>query len=102
MKKALKFVFILSLVFSLAGGLSSCKSLRLDRASRTERKAIRATERQQQKGNKAFTKQYDKKYKRQTKIQNEQQREMIKQSRKRPKNMGKPKSRFFLFRWLGI
>lgn len=102
MKKALKFLFILSLLFSLGGGFSSCKSLRLDRASRTERKAIRASEREYQKGNKAFTKQYDKKYKRQTKIQNEQQENMIKQARKKPTNMGKRRRSFFLWRWLGI
>ena len=101
-RKVLKLTFILILIFSLGGGFSSCKSLRLDPASRMERKAIRATERLQQKANKKFTKQYDKKYKRQTKIQNEQQENMIKQGRKRPMNMGKPRRSFFLWRWLGI
>ena len=102
MKKTLKLAFILSLLFSLGGNLSSCKSMRLDHASRMERKAIRSAERMQGKADKKFTKKYDKKYKRQTKIQNEQQENMIKQSRKKPKNMGKPTRSFFLWRWLRI
>ena len=66
--RILRLAFILILFFSLAGGFSSCKSMRLDHASRMERKAIRSAERIQNKANKKFTKQYDKKYKRQTKI----------------------------------
>ncbi len=102
MQRVFRFLFILSLFFSLAGSFSSCKSIRLDPASRMERKAIRSADRIQNKANKKFTKQYDKKYKRQTKIQNEKQEKMIKQARKKPTNMGKRKRSFFLWRWLGI
>lgn len=76
--------------------------LHLDKASRMERKVLHQKDRKERKSNNKFTKEYDKKYKRQTKIQKEPQRNMIKQARKKPKNMGKPKSRFFLFRWLGL
>ncbi|MCD6179741.1 MAG: hypothetical protein J7K39_07540 [Bacteroidales bacterium] len=101
-KKNLGLIFIFTLFLSLTGSFSSCKSLHLDHASRMEKKAIRSAERSKRKANRKFTKQYDKKYKHQTKIQNEQQRNMIKQSRKKPKNMGKRRRSFFLFRWLGI
>ncbi len=76
--------------------------LHLDQASRMNKKALHQKDRAQRKSDNKFTKEYDKKYKRQTKIQKEPQRNMIKQARKKPKNMGKSKSRFFLFRWLGL
>lgn len=102
MKRILKYVFLLTLLLTFGGGFSSCKSMRLDPATRMERKAIRADNRVKNKKNKQFTKQYDKKYKRQTKIQNEQQEKMIKQARKKPTNMGKRQHSFFLWRWLGL
>jgi len=91
-KRILKLTFILSLLFSLGVGLSSC------RTSRVENKAIKEMEHRQRKIDDQFIKEYDKKYKRQTKLQNEQQRKMIEKSRKNPKNMGK-KKRFFLFQY---
>jgi hypothetical protein len=102
MKRVFKYLIFFALLISFGGGFSSCKSMRLDHASRMERKAIRSANRIQNKENKKFTKQYDKKYKRQTKIQNEQQENRIKQARKKPINMGRRQRSFFLWRWLGI
>ena len=101
-KRILRLTFILTLFFSLAGGFGSCKSMHLDHASRMKRKEIRQSYRIQNKTNKQITKQYKKKYKQQIKTRNEQHRNMIKQAPKKPKNRSKSKSRFFLFRWLGI
>ncbi|MBN2237490.1 MAG: hypothetical protein JW729_08010 [Bacteroidales bacterium] len=96
LRKPIKYLIFLLLMFSLGASVSSCK------VARMEKKAIREAERKQTKANNEFTKEYDKKYKHQTKIQPERQRKMIEKSRKKPKNMGKPQRRFFLFRWLGI
>lgn len=105
-KRILRLTFVLLLFFSLAGGFSSCKSViqSCNDPVLTEEEAEKKKEalRISRKSDIKLIKKYNKSYKRQTKIQNEQQRDMIKQGRKRPKNMGKPKSRFFLFRCLGI
>lgn len=102
MRKNKAAVFLLSLLFLVfSGSLQSCKVLRLDKASRMEKRTTREFERKQRKEDAVLLKEYDKKYKHQTKIQAEKQRKKITKSRKKPMNM-RPKRRFFLWRWLGI